>query len=95
MKPQRRRPKAGRGWEQIQSGSGPGYWVRDHLGVGVSVDKIDDHREHHVSISCAKRHPTDADVAMVRRDFGMQRAEEDNSASLGVARHLWLKVEEL
>jgi len=46
----------------------------------------------HVSVSRIGGHPSDADVAVVRKAFGMNDAEEDNHEP-GRARHLFLAID--
>ena len=72
-------------------------WVKDDLAVLSSAilaryrGKLC--RQNHVSVAVRGhgRHPSDAEMASVRRDFDMEDAEEDNH-SPGCARHLFLPL---
>jgi hypothetical protein len=46
----------------------------------------------HLSVSERRQRPSADTIRRVRRDFAMQRAEEDNHHP-GIARHLWLPIE--
>lgn len=106
-RPDPKRPKAGAwirtGTHMISDPAMPAMGsaeVYDHpsgMRVLSSVDHvwIDAERhqlEYHVSISCAGRRATRAQVDQALRDFGMRKGFEDNHVPGGIARNFWLPV---
>lgn len=68
------------------------YVTLDGNAVLSAVEAPDGKPEYHVSVSRAGAVASDELVSQVRRDFGMEEAQEDNHGP-GVVRHLWLAVE--
>lgn len=96
---ERRRPGPDRPWEVVEVSE---LWTRyrhAHTGamvlsaVELAADTSGDHLEWHVSVSGPKATRAGTGLMqVVRRDFGMEAAIEDNHVPNGVVRNLWLRV---
>jgi len=95
MRPTSARRPRGQGWVYIDSDHEGGWQhLRHNLCVISTVDPIkDEGPEYHVSVTvnAGRGRPSDSDMEVVRRHFGMHLATELHSDK--IARHLWMPVQ--